>query len=568
MILTGKEALQRFAPDHRLWQGIPSLEVTAKGRIWSTFYSGTTKEGFGNYCVLKHSDDEGKTWSDLTAVAYYGAQARAFDPCLWIDPLGRLWWTFNLMPQAQTVAVIFDDPDSQTPIFLEPIEIGYEVMMNKPTVLSTGEWLFPITVWDKQFAIASLSSRKDRKAFVFSTVNNGSSFRKLGGVAAEGRHFDEHMVVENTDGSLSMYIRTHYGIARAESYDGGLTWTEAVDSGIKGPDSRFFIRRLQSGRLLLVNHKNFKGRNNLTAMISEDDGKTWSEGLLLDSRDGVSYPDGKQAADGSIYITYDRDRGAFLNSLAKNQKCAREILVAKFTEEDILSGKLVSAGSYLQRIVDKLGTFVPFDGEEDPYAAYSDRKRAAYVRSLVALESEDILSRIFREYRSCYFVFDDESNDMMDACCQVLEDKTKDECDRIVAIEKIIGLFRDDKTDAWGTVVDGIVSKVRAYVGEHLTEELDLSALAKNLNISKFYLWHAFKEATGLTPTQYVARRRLAVAKQLLVDTDKSLLAIALTVGFSDVGYFAKWFKKQEGVTPFAYRKYNKIAKRYATKRK
>lgn len=62
------------------------------------------------------------------------------------------------------------------------------------------------------------------------------------------------------------------------------------------------------------------------AFVSEDDGKSWSHGLLLDAREGVSYPDGQQANDGKIYIIYDHNR-------TKEQ----EILLTGFTESDILS---------------------------------------------------------------------------------------------------------------------------------------------------------------------------------------------------------------------------------------
>jgi predicted neuraminidase len=164
------------------------------------------------------------------------------------------------------------------------------------------------------------------------------------------------MVVELRDGSLMMLVRTTYGIARSVSRDRGLTWEKSENSGIPGPNSRFFIRRLKSGRLLLVNHHGFtldpnrriSGRTHLAALLSEDDGRTWSHSLMLDEREGVSYPDGVEAPDGRIYITYDRERHA-----------AREILMAVFTEEDILSGRIQSSKGRLRVIVDRAGKQEP-----------------------------------------------------------------------------------------------------------------------------------------------------------------------------------------------------------------
>ena len=61
-------------------------------------------------------------------------------------------------------------------------------------------------------------------------------------------------------------------------------------------------------------------------IVSTDDGKTWSRGLLLDERKGISYPDGQQTKDGTIYIVYDY-----------NRKTDQKTLITDFSEEDILS---------------------------------------------------------------------------------------------------------------------------------------------------------------------------------------------------------------------------------------
>lgn len=60
MLITDKSELQKYGTLHRLWQGIPGIEVTEKGRIFSVFYSGNTKETLGNFVVLLQSDDGGK----------------------------------------------------------------------------------------------------------------------------------------------------------------------------------------------------------------------------------------------------------------------------------------------------------------------------------------------------------------------------------------------------------------------------------------------------------------------------------------------------------------------------
>jgi hypothetical protein len=80
----------------------------------------------------------------------------------------------------------------------------------------------------------------------------------------------------------------------------------------------------------------------LSAWLSEDEGKTWKGGLVIDERKGISYPDGFQAPNGTLYISYDRNRST-----------DGEILLARFTEEDILAKKLISPQSKLKMPISK-----------------------------------------------------------------------------------------------------------------------------------------------------------------------------------------------------------------------
>jgi hypothetical protein len=80
----------------------------------------------------------------------------------------------------------------------------------------------------------------------------------------------------------------------------------------------------------------------MSAWLSEDEGQTWKGGLLLDERNAVSYPDGFEAPDGLIHILYDW-----------NRHTDAEILMAKFREEDVLAGKIVSKDAKLLMLANK-----------------------------------------------------------------------------------------------------------------------------------------------------------------------------------------------------------------------
>lgn len=345
-LITGADT-SAYAPEKRRWQGIPSLERTPGGRLFSIFYSGSDGEKNGNFAAVMMSEDDGASWQDpfMVIVPEVLEETRVFDPNLWLDPLGRLWVTWTQSHgffdgRLGVWASLCENPDAPAEAlsFTPPRRIANGVMMNKPTVLKNGSWLFPCAIWDTQKCVEwSIKATEDHpelsgeiRSNVYITRDRGASFSLLGGADTADRQIDEHMVVENTDGTLCMYVRAHKGVCRARSEDGGITWT---DEGLclPGPCSRFFIRRLQSGRLLLVNHDSRAGRSRLTAYLSEDDGNTWTGGLMLDERSDVSYPDGTQAPDGRIYIVHDHDRYH-----------DRAVLMSVFTEADILAGRPVS----------------------------------------------------------------------------------------------------------------------------------------------------------------------------------------------------------------------------------
>ncbi len=371
MLITSPEKLERFSACHRVWQGIPGIAHTRGGRTFITFYSGGVAEDYGNFAAVIYSDDE-TNFSEPIAVAFKEGEFRCFDPVLWLDPLGRRWFIWNVMPGEEVFASICEDPDAEVLVWSEEFCIGRGIMMNNPVVRANGVWLFPIAIWRKdiyaEMRERGLLPTDVAGAYVYQTSDQGKTFTRLGFVDMPDRTFDEHMVIEQKDGNLRMLVRLdrghEKGIGESFSSDGGLTWSAGVPA-LEGPSSRFFIQKLPSGRVLFINHHNFTGRNNLTAFLSEDDGKTFPYSLLLDERKGVSYPDAQFCADGFIRITYDHLRGCFKSSLEEVYSFAREILVAKITEEDILAGKLVTEGSELKRVVSKLGLLAPEDG--DPF---------------------------------------------------------------------------------------------------------------------------------------------------------------------------------------------------------
>jgi hypothetical protein len=161
------------------------------------------------------------------------------------------------------------------------------------------------------------------------------------------------MVIERSDGSLWMLVRRKDGIGEAVSRDRGATWQASPDAVLPGPNARFFLRRLRSGRLLLVNHARADARSHLTAWVSENDGQSWLGGLLLDERTGVSYPDGTEGPGGKLYLIYDYNRG---DRWARGRD--REILMAVVQEDEVLQGRATNPASRLRVRVNQ-ATWMP-----------------------------------------------------------------------------------------------------------------------------------------------------------------------------------------------------------------
>ncbi len=350
-----------YADEERLWQGIPGIERAPGGRLWACWYSGGEGEGPDNYVVLATSADDGAAWKAPALVVHPPAdRVRAYDPVPWVDPQGPLWvfWAQSqeyFDGRAGVWCICTEDPDAENPAWSDPQRVANGIMMNKPIVSSKGEWLLPTAVWEREPHRPELAG--ERLSNVTASTDQGGTWEWRGGADVPERSFDEHMVVELQDGRLWMLVRTKYGIGQSFSGDDGRTWTPGEDSGIPGPCSRFHIRRLASGRLLLINHYKFTKRSHMTALLSDDDGKTWQEGLLLDERAGISYPDATEAPDGTIYAVYDHNRGD--HYATGNEK---EVLLAVFTEEDILAGQPTSDKCRLKVVVNRAKKTNPASG--------------------------------------------------------------------------------------------------------------------------------------------------------------------------------------------------------------
>lgn len=98
------------------------------------------------------------------------------------------------------------------------------------------------------------------------------------------------------------------------------------------------------------------------------------------------------------------------------------------------------------------------------------------------------------------------------------------------------------------------IERAKRYIELHAFEPLTLCDVAREIGLSLFTTIRQFKAMTGSTPHAYLLEIRLDAAKRLLVGTSASVESIAKRVGFDDLAYFSRFFKRRTGITPSGFR--------------
>ena len=357
-------------------------------RMWAAWFTGGNNELAAHNCaVLMYSDDEGMTWYEsAVAVVHPDATVSVTKPQLWTLDDGRLWvsWTQHTVYNDEakfdgrmgTWAAICENPGDPVDqlSWSEPVRLFEGRGNGKITVLNRGqaneEWLTTAFDWiDRNYSK------------VYSSTDKGATWTLKGKAEVTGSTYNNAILTErkeNGESVLWMLLRQLEGnMKESFSYDGGKTWTNAQTSHIEHPNSAIYVGWTSSGKLLMINHKDFTGRNNLTAFLSEDGGKTWSYTLLLDARSGVSYPDVIES-NGALYVVYDYDR---FNT--------GQMYMAKITEADIMAGNLETEGSYLKRRFSSMGINGPQVGADALALDLSDKDVSASTTGSPAIDAFD-----------------------------------------------------------------------------------------------------------------------------------------------------------------------------------
>ena len=94
------------------------------------------------------------------------------------------------------------------------------------------------------------------------------------------------------------------------------------------------------------------------------------------------------------------------------------------------------------------------------------------------------------------------------------------------------------------------ITRAIQFMRSHFSEDIQLNAIAASVSLSPSYFRTLFREATGKSPLEFLTDVRLEYAKKLLLDGRQSVSEVCALVGYDDIHYFSRLFKKHEGLPP------------------
>ena len=98
------------------------------------------------------------------------------------------------------------------------------------------------------------------------------------------------------------------------------------------------------------------------------------------------------------------------------------------------------------------------------------------------------------------------------------------------------------------------LARVLAMMDERYPDKLDIGTLCGAAHVSRFHFIRTFRTRRGETPHQYLVRKRMDRARELLATTDMSVTDICFEVGFESLGSFSALFHREVGWSPSVYR--------------
>lgn len=280
----------------------------------------------------------GSTWSPPQVIADtpYRSEGNAV---VWQAPDGKVWLYYvvrygDTWSSSRVQAKVSSDGAAT---WSDPLVVAWEegmMVRNRPIVLADGAYLIPAyheTGADREWVgddTMSLFFRYDPKTRHF--TQSGRIKSRLGNLQPAVVRIDEQHLICYCRRGGDYQPRSDGWLVRAESHDGGQTWSEGKDSRFPNPNSAVDFIKLANGHLLLVYNDSMNERTPLTAAVSLDNDRSYPyRRNLMEGDDDFAYPIAIQSEDGKIHVVFTSHERTVINhavfdeSAIVNERCRR-----------------------------------------------------------------------------------------------------------------------------------------------------------------------------------------------------------------------------------------------------
>ena len=277
------------------------------GDLLATWFGGSA-EGKPDVAIWSARNRAGR-WSEPTVLVREPAIA-CYNPVVFYSRDGRLWfyYKFGPSPREWSAGRRWSEDDGKTWSEVEHLPAGlYGPIRTKPLILSDGTIV----------SGSSVESYHSWACWIERSTDNGRTWRRIGPISLPNQDgIIQPSIIALENRHLRLYARSTKNIGRictADSFDAGLTWTDAKPLATPNPNSGIDAVKLADGRIVLVFNDSTEKRTPLNLAVSRD-GEHFRNFATLESGSGeYSYPSLIQMRDGDLAITYTwkRQRIAF-----------------------------------------------------------------------------------------------------------------------------------------------------------------------------------------------------------------------------------------------------------------
>ena len=275
-----------------------TIVETSEGEFLAAWFGGS-HEGASDVAIWI-ARLSGRKWSPPARVAFEPG-VPSWNPVLFRGNDNRIWLFYKFGPSPATWTGAYKISSDNGISWSDPVRLPAGMLgpiKDKPIQLVNGDIV----------AGTSVESYQSWSGWIERSNDGGKTWSKHGPIVIPGAPYGliQPSLVELHPNKLRLFARTRQGfIYKADSSDGGRTWTAASPTPLPNPNSGIDCVRLMDGRILMVYNHSSHDRSPLNVAVSTDDGETWSPLLQLENDPGeFSYPAVIQASNGDVHITY------------------------------------------------------------------------------------------------------------------------------------------------------------------------------------------------------------------------------------------------------------------------